>query len=100
MEVAPVDLVGLVAVFMGCLTVLIPIAGFTARFALKPVTEAIARMRESGNAGETVRMLERRIALLEQEQQALLDLRKDVDRLNEAVEFRDRLESGRDRVEK
>lgn len=87
----PVNIVGLVAVVMGLLAVLIPIAGLTARFALKPVVEAIARMRESGTTNETIKLLERRIALLEQEQQVLLEMRNDVDRLSEAVDFQKRL---------
>ena len=93
MPVQPVDLVGLVAVIMGCLMALIPIAGLTARFALKPIVEAIARMRESGTTNETIRLLERRLALLEQEQQALLDMRTEVDRLGEAVDFQKKLEA-------
>lgn len=78
---------------MGCLMALIPIAGLTARFALKPIVEAIARMRESGTTNETIRLLERRLALLEQEQQALLEMRTDVDRLSEAVDFQKKLEA-------
>lgn len=95
MEVLPVNIVGLVAVIMGCLAFLIPIAGLTARFALKPVVEAIARMRESATTNETIRLLERRLALLEQEQQVVMDMRNDVERLNEAVEFQRKLESTR-----
>ena len=100
MEVEPVNLVGLVAVIMGCLGFLIPIAGLTARFALKPAVEAIARMRESGTTNETIRLLERRLALLEQEQQSLHELKNDVERLGEAVDFQKKLESPRSAVER
>ena len=45
--VLPIDLTAIVAIVMGMLVVLIPVAGLTARFALKPVVEALARYRES-----------------------------------------------------
>lgn len=96
MEILPVDLVGLVAVVMGTLMFLIPIAGVTARFALKPMAEAIARMRESGTTNETIGLLERRLALLEQEQQSMMDLRQEMERLTEALEFQKQLTAGRD----
>jgi len=41
----PVDWVALAGVIMGTLIILIPVAGLTARFALKPIVEAVARMR-------------------------------------------------------
>lgn len=91
MEVLPVNLVALVAVVMGCLAFLIPIAGVTARFALKPMAEAIARMRESGATRETIQLLERRMALLEHEQQSVSDIRKDMERLVQALDFQTQL---------
>lgn len=69
--VLPIDLTSIIAIVMGMLVVLIPVAGLTARFALKPVVEALARYRESQNAGQHVALLERRVALLEQQTQAL-----------------------------
>jgi hypothetical protein len=49
------------------LIVLIPVAGITLRFALKPVMESIAHLMEARVGGQNSELLERRIALLEQE---------------------------------
>ncbi len=88
---APVDLVPLVAVVMGLLVVLIPISGLTARFALKPIAEAVARMRESQGSSREVAILEQRVALLEQQ---LSNVETDVNRLEESREFERQLRSG------
>lgn len=66
-------LIPLVLGTLGILTVLIPIAGLTARFALKPIVEAIARMKEvqSGATGRELNVLEQRVSLLEQQYQSL-----------------------------
>jgi sensor histidine kinase YesM len=66
-------LIPLVLGTLGILTVLIPIAGLTARFALKPIVEAIARMREvqAGATGRELSLLEQRVSLLEQQYQTL-----------------------------
>jgi sensor histidine kinase YesM len=66
-------LIPLVLGGLGILTILIPIAGLTARFALKPIVEAIARMREmqSGTTGRELNLLGQRVALLEQQYQTL-----------------------------
>jgi hypothetical protein len=93
MEVLPINLTAVVAVVMGCLIVLIPIAGFTARFAIKPITEALARARESGSSTEAVAMLERRTALVEQELQHLSGMREEMTRLREELEFQRKLAS-------
>lgn len=92
MQIQPVNIVALVAVIMGCLGFLIPIAGITARFALKPIAEAMARMREGGATRETVELLERRMALLEHEQQAVTDVKREMERLVEALEFQKQLQ--------
>ena len=85
-------LIPLVAVFMGCLIVLIPVAGITARFALKPIMDSWARFREmKGTNDETVLMRERRMALLEEH---LHSIERSVDLLLEDAEFRRRLEAG------
>jgi hypothetical protein len=85
--VLPVNLVALSAVILGCLMVLIPIAGLTARFAIKPITEALARVREGSTERETVQLLERRMALLEQEVHSVTELRGDLVRVLEELEF-------------
>lgn len=71
MEVLPVDLTGLLAVFMGLMTVLIPIAGLTARFALKPLVDSLGQYLQGQGTEESLKIAERRIALLEQNVDAL-----------------------------
>ncbi|HEY0672214.1 MAG TPA: hypothetical protein VGD27_08115 [Longimicrobiales bacterium] len=82
----PEILIPLVLGTLGILTVLIPIAGLTARFALKPIVEAIARMREvqAGSTGRELSVLEQRVALLEQQYQSLDNT---VERLAEVKDF-------------
>ena len=89
----PEILIPLVLGTLGILTVLIPIAGLTARFALKPIVEAIARMREvqASASGQQVSLLEQRIALLEQQYQAL---DHQVERISEVKEFERQLTTG------
>ena len=84
MQVLPVDLVALVSVILGISVVLIPIMGLTARFALKPVVEALARVFESRSVDETVRILERRVELQEQQIEAL---QSSLEKLTETQEF-------------
>lgn len=84
----PLDWVPLVAVTMGTLIVLIPVAGLTARFALKPIVEAVARMRETQGAAEHLALMERRMALMEQQQ---ANMESDVGRLLEVQEFQEKL---------
>jgi hypothetical protein len=86
-------LIPLVLGTLGIMTILIPIAGLTARFALKPIVEAIARMREV-QAGTTTRelsVLEQRVALLEQQYQALDN---SVERIAEVKDFERQLTTG------
>ena len=89
----PEILIPLVFGTLGILTVLIPIAGLTARFALKPIVEAIARMREvqGGTTAREVSLLEQRVALLEQQYQALYS---QVERITEVKDFERQLSSG------
>lgn len=91
--VDPINVVALAAVVLGCLTVLIPIAGLTLRYAIKPVSEALGATRQGGSERESVQLLERRVALLEQEVHSLTDVRADVVRLLEEAEFQRRLKS-------
>ena len=71
MEILPIDITAIVAVVMGMLVILIPIAGLTARFALKPLVESFARLFEVQNVQETLQMSERRMALMEQQIEGL-----------------------------
>ncbi len=86
-------LIPLVLGTLGILTVLIPIAGLTARFALKPIVEAFARMREvqGGTAAREVQVLEQRVALLEQQYQ---HLEGSLNRIGELKEFDRKLTAG------
>lgn len=89
----PEILIPLVLGTLGILTVLIPIAGLTARFALKPIVEAIARMREvqAGSSARELSVLEQRVSLLEQQFQAL---DSQVERIAEVKDFERQLTSG------
>lgn len=91
MEVLPIDLTEIVATVMALSVVLIPIAGLTARFALKPLVESLTRVNEVRGVEETVAITERRVALLEQQLEAMDST---VRRLEEVREFDRALESG------
>ena len=90
--VLPINITELVAVVLGCLMVLIPVAGLTARFAVKPIVEALGRARESTTTNEAVALLERRTALLEQEVQSLASTREQLERLVDELEFQRQLQ--------
>jgi len=71
------DFIGMIAVAGGILIVLIPIAGLTARFALKPLIESVTAAMRARQGGEVSAGVERRMALLEDEVAALRgELRK------------------------
>ena len=91
MNVLPIDLTSLLAVFMGISIVLVPVIGLTARFALKPAVEALSRLFEHRGMEDTVGILERRMALLEQQMESLDG---SVKRLAEVAEFHRALSSG------
>jgi hypothetical protein len=92
MNILPIDLTAIVAIVMGMLAVLIPVAGLTARFALKPIVEAIARMREGQNGQQELSLLQQRVALLEQQVQ---NVEHTVDRVAEEREFNRQLAAPR-----
>lgn len=71
MQILPVDLTAIVAIVMGVSVVLIPVAGLTVRFALKPLVESLARIWEVKGMEETLAIAERRISLLEQQVEAM-----------------------------
>jgi hypothetical protein len=82
-------LIPLTAIVLGSLMFLIPIAGLTARFAIKPVMEALGRAREgAGTNARELSVLEQRVALLEQQYQ---NLEGSVERLQDVKEFERRL---------
>ena len=92
MQILPVDLVALVSSILGISIVLIPVMGVTARFALKPTVEALGRMFEHRGLEETVQILERRLALMEQQMESM---ETSVRRIADAQDFERALESGR-----
>ena len=73
MQILPVNLTAIVAVIMAFATVLIPILGFTARFALKPLVEALGGYMDRKGALDTIAILERRVDLLQQELETVQD---------------------------
>jgi hypothetical protein len=85
----PGELLGLTAIIMGGLAILVPIAGITARVALKPIVEAMARYREMKGADDAVTMLERRMSLMEEQ---LHGMDRSLRLLVEDSDFRRRLE--------
>ncbi len=84
-DIAP-QLPAILGTIIGGLVLIIPIAGFTLRFAIKPITEAVLRMREAqaGQGGREVAVLEQRVSLLEQQ---VLGIERSVERLVEARDF-------------
>ena len=91
MEVMPIDLTAIIATIMGISIVLIPVVGITARFALKPLVESMGHFFQSRNVEESVRILERRMALLEQH---LETMETTLTRVAETAEFHRDLRSG------
>lgn len=89
--VLPIDVTGVVAVIMGLMVILIPVAGVTARFALKPIAEAVARMREAQGANRELQLVEQRLSLMEQQIQ---NLETDVRRIEEKSDFDRQLGAG------
>lgn len=89
--IMPIDLTALLAVFMGISIILIPVLGLTARFALKPTVEAVTKFFESRGSDESVSILERRMALMEQQ---IESIESNVRHLVEIGEFQNQLGSG------
>jgi len=89
--IEPINVVGLLAVFMGNSVVLIPVIGLTLRFALKPTVEALSRFFDKKGMDESYMIMERRIGLIE----AQIDsMESNVSRLVEVSEFHRELKSG------
>lgn len=84
MQILPIDLVALVSAILGISIVLVPVIGLTARFALKPAVEALAKAFDARTLDETVRVLERRVELQEHQ---IESLQSSVQHLTEARDF-------------
>ena len=91
MPVLPVDIVSLVAVIGGLSLVLIPVAGLTLRFALKPVVETIGGFMAAREAKASLELVERRLDLMEQHMELL---QSSMERVVTATEFDAQLKSG------
>jgi uncharacterized protein (DUF2164 family) len=87
-------MIAMTAIVMGSLTVLIPITGLTARFALKPLMEALAKYREMQGSDQAQQLLERRMALIEEQ---LHGVDRSIRDLVDESDFRRQLETGRPR---
>lgn len=85
-------LIPITAILVGGVAVILPIAGLTARFALKPMVEAFAKLKGTQGAEQRVELLEQRLALLEEQ---FHSLERDNARLMEEAEFRRQLEGPR-----
>ena len=91
MQILPIDLTALVLGALGISIVLVPVIGITARFALKPVVEALAKVFEVRGEDEAMRILERRLDLQEQE---IMMLHQTLRSVTDAQDFDRRLGTG------
>jgi hypothetical protein len=88
MSIETIDLEFLAIVAMPFILLLVPIMGLTARFALKPTVEAIGQVLHRKGTDEALQLMERRMAMLEQQ----IDLMEaTMRRLDETVQFDRRL---------
>jgi hypothetical protein len=69
-------LVPILAIVIGGLIVLVPIAGLTLRFALKPALDSFLRSRDTFAPRDEVRRLEARLATVEAELRRLSEPRE------------------------
>jgi hypothetical protein len=85
-------LVSVTAIVLGSAILLIPLAGLTARFAIRPLIETWSRNR-IGAPPEYTLLLERRVGLLEEQLDSLL---QETGRLREEADFRRELHASTD----
>ncbi len=79
----------ILAMLLTALVTLTVVGGFVIRFSLKPIVDSIARLLEVRTNGAGSELLERRIALLEQELQLM---KMEQSRFVEEQEFEARLQ--------
>jgi TolA-binding protein len=89
------DAGAIVSLLLVFFLVVVPILGITARLAIKPMVNAIIRLRESFAQGAGSGLVERRVLQLEDE---LRQVRAEVQRLAEAEEFQRELLSPPNRL--
>jgi hypothetical protein len=92
-EVLPINLEEIIAIVMGMLVVLIPVAGLTARFALKPLVDSFGKYLALQGQEDAIAITDRRIALLEQNVEAL---QGELSRVRAAQDFDHALRDGGD----
>lgn len=85
----PDIVIPLLAISLGGLIVLVPVVGLTARFALKPLVDSWNRSRETPLANERMAIMERRLALLENQLETVEQTNQ---RLMEEADFNRRLQ--------
>ena len=78
-------LIPIIAILVGGTAFIIPVVGFTVRFALKPLIESWSKLREGSAADERMILMERRVSMLEEQVQTL---ERDNLRLVEEADFR------------
>jgi hypothetical protein len=88
----PSDVVPLVAVVMGISVILVPVIGFTARYVLKPFQDALVQYVQGRGSDDSVRILERRMALMEQQ---IEGMESTLDRIADAADFHRELRTPR-----
>jgi hypothetical protein len=84
MGIEPIDFEFLAVVAMAFTVVLVPILGVTARIALKPTVEALSQFFRHRESNEALLLMERRVALLEQQVEMMESSMRQVD---EGVRF-------------
>jgi hypothetical protein len=99
MDMSPGDIARAFLIICIGLAILTPVVGITARIALQPIAEMLARLREGQSSNQAITMIERRLDLLEREVQSLNAVREDVSRLQEAQEFHLRLAGEKQGIE-
>jgi hypothetical protein len=69
-------LIPILAILLGGMAILIPIAGLTLRFALKPALESFGKLREAQAQAQELRLLEQRLSLVEEQLQHVSQVRE------------------------
>jgi hypothetical protein len=83
-------LIPIIAILIGGTMFIVPIAGFTARFALKPLVESYAKLQGGNVSSERIAHMERRLALLEEQ---VNTLERENTRLLDEADFQRKLEA-------
>jgi hypothetical protein len=81
-------LIIMTSIILGAATVLIPIIALTARYVLKPMMESWAALGQPPIVDERLRMMERRVSLLEEQVERV---EKENSRLLEEADFQRKL---------